>query len=641
MAVTTMKLVTIVGLMPHLDDVMQVCGESGLFHPEDALTFFSDTKDFSAVREENPYTEPLNRLKGAIQRLGGQPEEVRPSPLSEKELLAYIQNFSGRATSAFERISELNGRAQSIIQDIGQFEHLKGLDIELSSILSCKNIKVRFGRLPVESYDKLDLYSDNPYVLFFPGGKEKNYYWGLYFTPLEVADDIDRIFSGLYFERVHVPAATGTVEEILSQLHDEQENVARELEKARADLAAIWEKERDTCLAVYTALYRMEYFFGLRRYAARYHDEFIVAGWVPAYAQEQFDSLLEPIESVSATFEKAEADTRHTPPVKLKNHALFRPFEFLVDMYGVPRYGEMDPTGFVAVTYVLLFGVMFGDVGQGILVAVAGWLMWKLRKMAIGRILVPCGISSAVFGVVYGSVFGFEHLLDPFYKAVFGLDEKPIEIMSSTTAILLASVAAGLVLIIIAMGINIFSSLRRRDYENALFSSSGVAGFVFYVGLIAGCAGQFLLDIPLLNPVYIVLVLVVPLLAIFFKELLGKLIARDPDWKPESWGEFMVQNFFELFETLLTYLSNTMSFLRVGAFVLVHAGMMLAVFALAKPFGPFGYTVTMILGNALVVVMEATLVAIQVMRLEFYEMFSRYYIGDGQTFSPLSVHTAG
>ena len=76
MAVTTMKLVTIVGLMPHLDDVMQVCGESGLFHPEDALTFFSDTKDFSAVREENPYTEPLNRLKGAIQRLGAQPEEA-------------------------------------------------------------------------------------------------------------------------------------------------------------------------------------------------------------------------------------------------------------------------------------------------------------------------------------------------------------------------------------------------------------------------------------------------------------------------------------------------------------------------------------------------------------------------------------
>lgn len=641
MAVTTMKLVTIVGLMPHLDDVMKVCGESGLFHPEDALTFFSDTKDFSAVREENPYTEPLNRLKGAIQRIGGHLEEVIPSPLPEPELLSYIRDFSERATGAFERISQLNGRAQSLVQDIGQFEHLKGLDIELSSILSCKNIKVRFGRLPVESYDKLDLYSDNPYVLFFPGGKEKNYYWGLYFAPLEVADDVDRIFSGLYFERVHVPAATGTVQEILDQLHNEQENVAQELEKARADLAAIWEKEKDACLAVYTALYRLDYFFGLRHYAARYHDEFIVAGWVPAPAQKEFEALLAPIESVSATFEKAEADTRHTPPVKLKNPSLFRPFEFLVDMYGVPRYGEMDPTGFVAVTYVLLFGVMFGDLGQGILVSIAGWLMWKLRKMAIGRILVPCGISSACFGVVYGSVFGFEHLLDPFYKAVFGLDEKPIEIMASTTTILLASVAAGLVLIIIAMGINIFSSLRRRDYENALFSSSGVAGFVFYVGLIAGCAGQFLLDIPLLNPVYIVLVLVVPLLAIFFKELLGKLIAHDPDWKPESWGEFIVQNFFELFETLLTYLSNTMSFLRVGAFVLVHAGMMLAVFALAKPFGPFGYTVTMIIGNALVVVMEATLVAIQVMRLEFYEMFSRYYIGDGQTFSPLSVHVAG
>ena len=80
-----------------------------------------------------------------------------------------------------------------------------------------------------------------------------------------------------------------------------------------------------------------------------------------------------------------------------------------------------------------------------------------------------------------------------------------------------------------------------------------------------------------------------------------------------------------------------MSFLRVGAFVLVHAGMMMAVFALANIFGTFGYTVTVILGNGLVMVMEALLVAIQVMRLQFYEMFSRYYIGEGRSFEPVKL----
>lgn len=639
MAITTMKLVTIVGMMPHLDDVMQVCGESGLFHPEDARTFFSDTEEFSAVREENPYTEPLNQLKTAIQRAGGQPERTWPADLSENDLLTYIQSFSERSAAEADQITALVSRGKTLARDIEQFEHLKGLNVELSSLQACQNIKVRFGRLPAESYEKLDLYGDNPYILFFPGGKEKNYYWGMYFAPLEFADDVDRIFSGLYFERIRIPAASGTVEETLERLYHEQEDNAHALEEARMQQETNWEQEKKACLSVYTSIHRKEYLFGLRRYAARYHEEFIVTGWVPAPDQKRFEALLRPIESVSATFEKAKADTRHTPPVKLKNPRIFRPFEFLVDMYGMPRYGEIDPTGFVAITYVLLFGVMFGDLGQGLLVALIGWLMWKFKKLDIGRILVPCGISSACFGLVYGSVFGLEHLLDPLYKAVFGWEEKPIEVMDSSMAtnILLASVGVGLLLIVISMLLNIYSSTRQRNWESALFSASGVAGLVFYLSLIIGCVAQFLLGVPVMNAAYILLLIVLPLILMFLREPLGKLVAREPDWKPESIGDFILQNFFELFETMLSYLSNTMSFLRVGAFVLVHAGMMMAVFALAELFGPVGYTVTAVIGNGLVMVMEATLVAIQVMRLEFYEMFSRYYIGDGQVFTPLSA----
>ena len=124
----------------------------------------------------------------------------------------------------------------------------------------------------------------------------------------------------------------------------------------------------------------------------------------------------------------------------------------------------------------------------------------------------------------------------------------------------------------------------------------------------------------------------------FLREPLGKLLARDPDWKPERMGEFIIQNFFELFEQLLSYLSNTMSFLRVAAFVLVHAGMMMAVFAIGGMFQTVGYTVAVIVGNALVMGMECVLVVIQIMRLEFYEMFSRYYNGDGKPFRPLALN---
>ena len=311
-------------------------------------------------------------------------------------------------------------------------------------------------------------------------------------------------------------------------------------------------------------------------------------------------------------------------------------------MYGLPRYSEIDPTAFVAVTYTLLFGVMFGDLGQGLLVALIGWLMWKLKKMPIGKILLPCGISSAFFGLVYGSVFGFEHALDPLYHTLFGLEEKPIEVMNSSWAmrIILASVVIGLVLIVLAMCLNIFSSLRRRDYESGVFGPNGIVGLVFYSSLVFGFGAQLLLNVKIVTLPYVLTLIVLPLILMFLREPLGKLMAREPDWKPESWGGFIVQNFFEMFELMLSYLSNTMSFLRVGAFVLIHAGMMMAVFTLAELAGGIAYVVIVIFGNALVMCMEALLVAIQVLRLEFYEMFSRYYNGDGRAFKPLDA-TAG
>lgn len=307
---------------------------------------------------------------------------------------------------------------------------------------------------------------------------------------------------------------------------------------------------------------------------------------------------------------------------------------------GLPRYSEVDPTPFVAVTYIILFGIMFADVGQGLVVALIGWLLWRFKRMAVGRVLVPCGFSSAVFGCVFGSVFGFEHVLDPLYHALFGLEEKPIEVMQSSTTIMIlgCSVAIGVVIIAISMMLNIYVCLRQKDYENGLFGPNGVAGLVFYLSVVLGLVCQLLLSLPVMNAAYILLLLVLPLLLMFLREPLGKLLARDPDWKPERMGEFIIQNFFELFEQLLSYLSNTMSFLRVAAFVLVHAGMMMAVFAIGGMFQTVGYTVAVIVGNALVMGMECVLVVIQIMRLEFYEMFSRYYNGDGKPFRPLALN---
>lgn len=642
MAVAKMKLVNIIGHMNFLDQVLITCGKTGIAQPDDALSFFSDTHDFSPIQEENPYTDPLNRLEAAMSRIGGEQDEIPTdiSPSVDKEaLFQYVDHFSQRVTELTRQRGLLSVRAESINKDCEQFEHFQGLDIRLDDILSCTTIKVRFGRLPKDSYEKLKLYNANPFVLFFPGASDAGYYWGVYFAPIDLAPEVDRIFSSLYFERLRIPAAVGKPDEIVAYLKEDKRQTEEQLAVLDKQIADIWLEERSDCLRVYSQLKQLNYYFSARRFAARYNDKFILTGWIPSREEKKFRLALDAVEGIEYTIEKAGNDIHHTPPVKLRNAGPFKPFEFFVDMYGLPRYSEIDPTAFVAITYTLLFGVMFGDLGQGLLVALIGWLMWKLKKMPIGKILLPCGISSAFFGLVYGSVFGFEHALDPLYHTLFGLEEKPIEVMNSSWAmrIILASVAIGLVLIILAMCLNIFSSLRRRDYESGVFGPNGIVGLVFYSSLVFGFGAQLLLNVKIVTLPYVLTLIVLPLILMFLREPLGKLMAREPDWKPESWGGFIVQNFFEMFELMLSYLSNTMSFLRVGAFVLIHAGMMMAVFTLAELAGGIAYVVIVIFGNALVMCMEALLVAIQVLRLEFYEMFSRYYNGDGRAFKPLDA----
>ena len=277
---------------------------------------------------------------------------------------------------------------------------------------------------------------------------------------------------------------------------------------------------------------------------------------------------------------------------------------------------------------------MFGDVGQGLILSLIGWLMWKLKKMKLGRVLIPCGISSACFGLIYGSVFGLEEVLNPLYKSLFGWEEKPVDVMApaTTNMIIYLSIALGVVLIAVALLLNIISCIRRKNLPVLLFSANGLPGLLFYSALVGGLVCQIRLQIPVMQPLYILFLIVLPLLLMFLQEPLANLITRKKE--KIQWGNYLAQSFFELFETLLSFATNTMSFLRVGAFVLVHAGMMMVGFTLAEMVPSAFGVIIVAFWNGLVIALEGLLVGIQVLRLEFYEMFSRFFEGGGRPFTP-------
>lgn len=409
---------------------------------------------------------------------------------------------------------------EELSQSISKISHFVGMNLDLDEVHACDYIKARFGCLPRESYEKLNSFSENPYVIFFPCSNDAQYYWGVYFSPIEQVTEVDRIFSSLFFERVRLTEMTGTPETAVEEIRRQRQEQLDLIQQLDARIEKYWNVESQQANQVFSWLTEKSTYFTIRKYAARYHDNFVLTGWIPADEELTFRQLLDPIDSVEYTFDAAENEMIHSPPVKLKNKKPFRPFEFFVDLYGLPAYDEVDPTAFVAMTYILLFGIMFGDLGQGLCVSLVGYLMWRFKKMALGRILIPCGISSAFFGLIFGSVFGFEEALNPLYHALFGLEEKPVEVMDpfTTNMIIYSAVGLGIILVMIAILINIYSSLKRHRYESALFGPNGVAGFVFYASLTLGFGLQLITGKTIVTLPYVVCLIIFPLVVISFRE---------------------------------------------------------------------------------------------------------------------------
>ena len=640
MAVSSMQAVNVIGLMEHIDEVITVLGESGVFHPDDVTSFYKDVKDFTHLQTKNSYAEPLTNLKSALN------QTKRSFPLTDvsdfSPSFEELESFSATTTAEIDALIDKRESAavqlETVKQNLSVTNHFAGLGVEIEKVLKMKYMKARFGRLPKDSMQKLEAYKDNDYVDFAVCTEDKTHCWGVYFAPKDKVKEIDKIFEGLYFEQTDLVGDNETPNERIKEYKQQIPQLEKELKKAQKSIDKYLDENKEQITRYLSKLEELYLYAGIRSKALQHNNSFIIVGWVPTENKKQLKRRLKKIRSIELDFSDAKEEMDKRPPVKLKNCFLAKPFEFYTEMYGVPKYNEIDPSLFVAITYIVLFGIMFADLGQGLILSIVGILMYKIKKMKIGKILFPCGISAAIFGTIFGSVFGFEHQLDPLFR-MFGFKEKPIEVMSSqnTNTIILGAIGIGVFLLIIAMFLNVYTSFRQKNIGRALFSTSGIAGIIFYCATVFGLVAELFLGMHVMTLPYILGLIVLPFILVFFSEPLTDLVNGEKDWQPESWGGYIVENLFESIEVLLGYVTNTMSFLRVGAFVLVHAGMMLVVFVLAETVGGVGYWVIIVIGNALVMVLEALLVAIQVLRLEYYEMFSRFYSGEGRPFEPVKL----
>jgi V/A-type H+-transporting ATPase subunit I len=344
----------------------------------------------------------------------------------------------------------------------------------------------------------------------------------------------------------------------------------------------------------------------------------VFSGWVPRHSVADLRQAMDRRfqgRYLLMTREPGPADLGRVPSL-LSYPAWLQPFTGLVRNYGVPRYGEFDPALLFAVSYVVLFGAMFGDVGHGaVLIAVALFLHGRLAWLrGVG---IAAGLASVCFGLLYGSVFGYETLIEPVWQSPLHDPERMLGL----------AVAAGVGFISVTLLINIGNRLSARNWASALFDGGGLAGLLLYLSAIALLQGL------MAGTGFVGRYGLVAGSALIAVAIRTGLTTTGPA------AERLVVALVESLETLVKLFANTLSFLRVAAFSMNHVALTLAVFAIAAELGNVGHGVAIMLGNVVVIVLEGGIVAIQSLRLMYYEGFSRFFAGDGVEFRPLKIVT--
>lgn len=516
-------------------------------------------------------------------------------------------------------------------QILKQMHPLLNLDINIDDLFNLSFIKFRFGSVPKWLYNRQKEYLNQLDVVTVPVSEEDGYLWISYFVPAAMAPVIDNVSATMGFKRIRIPEeAKGTPKLTIERIKSEIAELKEQGEIEKKLLQSFLEAKRDYFDKMYHRVCYINTLHDVKQMCSHSKETFFLAGWIPNRSYNDLKEEVDALDKITLECEDPDLIANATPPTIMKNSGIFKPFESLVSMYGLPSDDEIDPTPLFAITYILMFGFMFGDVGQGAIISLLGLFLYKRKNMDLGGVMFYIGISSVIFGFVYGSVFGNEEVLQPLWLS-------PLHSTENINMILYGSVAYGAFIIIFTMVINMINNIRKGNWGKLLFDKNGLAGFLFYGGIVGVIITFLVTGRLVITTLVLIVVVILPTLMILFKGPLENLILRKDRIMPEEKGIYFIESGFDIFETLLSFFSSTISFARVGAFALNHAGLSLAVWTLYGMSKGVGGVIIVIVGNIITIGLEGLIVGIQCMRLEFYEMFSRYYVGEGREFRPVRI----
>ena len=648
-----MKFLSITGPKADIDRVVNTYLSKYEIHLENALSELTTVQNLTPFLEINPYKEALNTANLFCEELNSfatdtvkaETAQAAAQTMDVETALDTIRRIQTDYQDLNKKRSDLENQLTTVDESLRVIRPFRNLDFDISSILKFRFIRFRFGRIGKEYYQKFERYIyDNLDTIFIKCDEDDQYIWGMYFVPEPESQKVKAVYSSMHFEKIYMPDSyEGTAREAFEQLAQKRSLIL-------SDFNTVSQKRNDflishcrEILAAQAAIARLSGNFDIRKLAACTKGKgendifYILCGWMTEKNAHSFQTDIKDDSKIFCIIdgeddEHIQPETHQQPPTKLKNPKLFKPFEMYINMYGLPAYNEMDPTWFVAITYSFIFGAMFGDAGQGLLLFIGGFLLYKFKHIALAGIISCAGVFSTIFGILFGSFFGFENLFPALWLRPMN-NMMTVPFIGKLNTVFIVAIGFGMGLILLCMVFNIINAWKAHDTEHIWFDTNSVAGLVFYGSATVSIA-LILTGHTLPGGILLFIMFGIPLILIFFKEPLTALVEKKSEVMPKEKGMFIVQGLFEMFEVLLSYFSNTLSFVRIGAFAVSHAAMMEVVLMLAGFESGHLNWIVVILGNLFVSGMEGLIVGIQVLRLEYYEMFSRFYKGTGRKFEP-------
>lgn len=641
MAIEKMTFVNVLGDISFLDKCILKLIDFNMFHIE-KIKNNEKISGFKNLNEQNPYTEPLNKINRTLKILNISIKETEIknlNPFEEK-----FEDFKQEEIFKLEEeIENINKKITYLKDSLNIIEHMKNLDVKIKSILKTNHIEAHFGKLPKDSYLKLEHIKQNDFF-FIKQDIDEDFCWGFYISKKIDAKKAFEFFKELFFIEISIP------KEVEENPQIEIEKINREidvLKTRKKDLEIKKEeqknKNKDSIKKTYIKIKTLHDAFSYRRFAIFNSKQFRICGFIPTKQIMEFKKIFENDNEVVYEFLE-EQNEKYTPPVKLKTSRIFRPFEMYIKTYGTPQYKSFNPSSLVGFIYSIIFGIMFGDLGQGFLLFVGGFIAHKKTKNKLGLILTRCGFCSMIFGLVFDSLFGIEGIFKNFWKTL-GIKILPFHLLnpSNSIPILMISCLIGVAIILVSISINIILNLKNKNVGEALFSHNGLAGLVFYGGFAASALFLILFKKNIFSYIFIILIIILPVCLIFLNIPLSNLLEKNSEIKNKREKFTVSSAIFDMIDIFLSYFTNTLSFLRVGGLALSHAALMLVVMKFAKmaatisTIGTISSIVVMILGNIFIIVLESLIVSIQALRLIYYEIFSRFYKSNGKPFSPIKI----